>query len=146
MLEADHVFAGAEGVEGLGFALDLFLVVMGGFDGEADAALRFVHLDYAGFDLLADLQMILHLVDAIFADLRDVDEAVDVAFELDEGAKAGDLRDLAFDEIADLVLGLNGAPRIFLKLLETERDALGVLVDGRKRVARSLRISITWRR
>ena len=49
------------------------------------------------------LRTVLDLVHAVFADLRDVDEAVDVVGELDEGAEAGDLGDLALDEIADLV-------------------------------------------
>ena len=96
---------------------------------ETDAALGLVHLDDAGFDLLADLEVVLDLVHAILADLRDVDEAVDVAFERDEGAEGGDLRDLALDEVADLVAGLDLLPRIVLELLHAEADALVLLVD-----------------
>ena len=78
LLEADHVFAGRRRVERVGFALDLFFGVVGGLDGEADAALGLVDLDDAGFDFLADLEDVLDLLDAVFADLRDVDQAVDV--------------------------------------------------------------------
>ncbi len=38
-------------------------------------------------------------------------------------------RDRAFDEVADLVLGLDVLPRIVLELLESEADALVGLVD-----------------
>ena len=40
--------------------------VSGGFDGETDAAFRFVQADDTGFDLLAGLEDVLHLGDALF--------------------------------------------------------------------------------
>ncbi len=43
--------------------------------------------------------------------------------------EGGDLRDLAFDEVADLVLAFDFLPRIAFELLDTEADALILLVD-----------------
>ena len=57
-------------------------------------------------------------------------EAVDVVFELDEGAKAGDLRDAALDDFADLEAAVDLAPRIGFELLHAEGDALVGLVDA----------------
>ena len=91
---------------------EFFLGVVRGLDRETDAALDFVDLDDAGFDFLADLEHVLDLVDALLADLRDVDEAVDVVLQLHERAEAGELGDLAVDEVADLVVRVDVLPRI----------------------------------
>jgi hypothetical protein len=81
-------------------------------DRETDAALDLVHLDDAGFDLVADLDDVLDLLHVVLAELRDVDEAVDVAIEADEGAEGGDLGDGALDEVADLEAAVDEAPWI----------------------------------
>ncbi len=47
----------------------------------------------------------------------------------DEGAEAGELGDLALDEIADLVALVDDLPGIVLELLDAEGDALVLLVD-----------------
>src|SRR5690606_249451 len=88
-----------------------------------------VDLDDPGLDFVADLDDILDLGHVVFAELRDVDEAVDVVFELDEGAKAGDLGHSALDEVAHLETGVDFAPGILLKLLHPKADALVGLVD-----------------
>ena len=92
--------------------LELLVGVVGGLDGQADAALAPVDLDDAGGDFLADLEHVLDLVHALLADLRDVDEAVDLVLQADEGAEAGELGDLAGDEVADLVELVDVLPRI----------------------------------
>ncbi len=88
--EPDHVFARAERVEGFTFLLEVFHRVVRGLDRETDAALGLVDLDDAGLDFLADLEGVLDLLHVIFADLRDVDEAVDLVSELHEGAEVGE--------------------------------------------------------
>ena len=120
---------GRRAVERFGFALEFFFAVIRGLDRETDAALDLVDLDDAGFDFLADLEDVLDLVDVIFADLRDVDEAVDVVLQLHERAEAGELGDLAVDEVADLVVRVDVLPRIVAQLLDAEADALVRLVD-----------------
>src|SRR4029077_1352978 len=61
--------------------------------------------------------------------LGDVDEALDARLELDERAVVGDVRDAALEAGADRELGLDALPRIGLKLLHAERDAVGLVVD-----------------
>src|SRR5437763_15737830 len=80
-LEADHVFARTQIVERFGFALQLFFGIICGLDRETDPALDFVHLDDARFDFLADLEHVFYLRDVIFAQLRNVDEAIDVVLQ-----------------------------------------------------------------
>ena len=59
----------------------------------------------------------------------DVDEAFDAGLELDEGAVVGDVGDAALEAGAHRELGLDALPRIGLKLLHAERDAVGLVVD-----------------
>ena len=63
--------------------------------------------------------------------LRDVDQAVDAVFDLDEGAEVGEVADAALDDGADRVLVLELLPGIVLELLHAERDAAVVRVDRR---------------
>ena len=49
--------------------------------------------------------------------------------QLDERAEAGKLRDLALDQVADLVFLIDFLPRIGFELLDAEADALVLLVD-----------------
>jgi hypothetical protein len=69
-----------------------------------------VNLDDARGDVLTDLEHVLDLVHALFADLRDVNETIDVVLESDERSEARELGDLAGDEIADFVELVNVAP------------------------------------
>ena len=56
-------------------------------------------------------------------------EALDARLQLHEGAVVGDVGDAADMARPDRELRLDAVPRIGLKLLHAERDALGVLVD-----------------
>ena len=98
------------------FALEFFLGIVGGLDRETDAALDLVDFDDPRFDLLADLENVFHLGDVIFAELRDMDEAIDVILQLHKRAKAGELGYLAVDEIADLVFLVDVLPRIVARV------------------------------
>ena len=129
LVETDHVFSRTQGIECFGFLAESFLAVVGSFDREADAALSFVHLDDAGFDFLTDFEHVLDFLDTVFADLRDVHEAVDVVLELDEGSEVGEFCDGAFDEIADAETAVDFLPRIGVDLFDAETDALVRLVD-----------------
>ena len=127
---AEEVGALGGVLHGGAFLLELRVGVRGGLDGETDAALRLVQADDAGLDFLAGLEHVLHLGDALLGDLGDVDEAVEVAFERDERAEAGDLADGALDLLADLEAVLDGLPGILGELFQPERDALVGLVDA----------------
>src|SRR5882672_2088025 len=129
MLERDEVFAGLQGVEHGLLGLELFVGIGGGLDGKADAAVRLVNLDDARGDFLADLEHVLDFIHAILADLRDVDEAVNLMLQADECAEAGELGDLAGDEVADLVELVDVAPGIHAELFDADSDALVGFVD-----------------
>ncbi len=65
----------------------------------------------------------------VLAHLRDVHEAVDLILQLDERTKAGQLRDLARDQITDFVFLIDVLPGIVAQLFDAETDSLVGLVD-----------------
>ena len=109
--------------------LQLFLGIIRGLDRKTDAALDFVHFDDARLDFLTDLEHIFHLRDVIFAQLRNVHEAIDVVLQLHERTEARELGYLALNQIADLVFRIDFLPRIFAQLFDAQTDALVRLVD-----------------
>ena len=60
-------------------------------DRERDVLLGLVDLYDAGLNFLSWLEDVLDLLHAIFADLGDMNESVDVAGEFDECSKVGNL-------------------------------------------------------
>ena len=58
-----------------------------------------------------------------------VDQAFDARLQFDERAVVGDVGDAALQARAERILGLDALPRIGLKLLHAERDAVGLVVD-----------------
>src|SRR5258708_18520538 len=71
--------------------------------GEADPAQLGIELDDLDRDLVADGEHVTDVVDAIPAELADVDEAVGAA-QVDEGAVGGEAAHLAADQVAHLEL------------------------------------------
>ena len=65
----------------------------------------------------------------VLGELGDVHEALHAVEDLDEGAEAHDLGDLALEHVTDVVGVHDPLPRVLLGLLETERDALALAVD-----------------
>ena len=65
----------------------------------------------------------------VLRELGDVHEALDARQDLDEGAERDHLRHAALDDVALAVALDHLLPRIGLRLLEPERDALAVAVD-----------------
>lgn len=61
--------------------------------------------------------------------LRDVDEALDAVLHAHEGAEGDELRDLAGHDLADGVGPGERLPRVLLRGLQGQRDALTVHVD-----------------
>src|SRR5690606_4440778 len=80
------------------------------------------------------------MLDALEREIRDVEQALDVRLELDEGAEFLEARDLAAVPRARSVLLLRGAPGILDERLAAEPD-LAALVDlrylDRKAIARA---------
>ena len=114
----------------VGFGEHLPRVAHGLFQTQRDAALGLVDLEHhhvnllRGRDDLAGMDVLLGP-----GHLRDVDQPLDPGLEFDEGAVVGDVGHAAAMDRADRELLGDGIPRIGLKLLHAEADAVGFLVD-----------------
>ena len=86
---------------------------------------RGVDLDDAGGDFVADLEHVLDLLDALLADLGDVDQTFELVGQLDERAERGELDDLAFDEVAHLVTLLDVAATDRLRAVSCRATSAG---------------------
>src|SRR5690242_20511127 len=91
VLQRDEIFAGLKRIEDGLFGLELLLRVVGGFDGQTDPAFTFIDLDHARGDFLVYLEHVLDLVDAVFADLGDMDQTIDIMLQSNKGTEAGEL-------------------------------------------------------
>src|SRR5262249_14166391 len=100
-------------------------------DAQGDLLLLLVDVQDLHLDLVAGGHQLRRVVDALGpAHLADVDQPLDARFQLDEGAVAHDVDDLAGVPAADGVLLLDVLPRARRLVLEAERDLLLVLVHG----------------
>lgn len=79
---------------------------------------------------MADFEDVFDFADALFADLGDVDEAVNFVGKLDKGAKAGDFGDFACDDVADFVEAFDVFPWVIGELFDAKADALVGFVDA----------------
>ena len=88
-----------------------------------------VERDDLELELLALVDDVARMSDALMAELADVDEALQPVADADEGAEVDELRDRAVDDVADLEVGHRGVPRIRLKAADREADAAALVVD-----------------
>ncbi len=89
---------------------------------------RLVNFDDTRRHFLSGLEDVFDFVRALFADLRDMHQAVNVVLQADEGAEAGQLGHVACDQIAHLVELVDAAPGIDGQLFHTHGNALVGLV------------------
>lgn len=73
---------------------------------------------------MADFEDVFDFIDVGFADLADMDEAVDIVFEFNEGAERGDFGDFSCDDVADFKVVADLGPGVFVELFHAEGDAL----------------------
>src|SRR6478752_906624 len=114
-----RVELGAEGVDRLVRLLER----------ERDAATLEVDVDDLDEDLFTDRHDLLGQLDVLARELRDVHEALDAVGDADERAEGDELGDLARSDLADRVRAGEDLPRVLLRRLERQRDALAVEVD-----------------
>jgi len=95
-------------------------------EAQADALRGLIDLEHDALDLLAFLHDLRGVLGLAPAHLADVDQAFDALLHLHERAVVGDRHDLARDAGADRVARHRVLPRVFLGLLQAERDALGL--------------------
>ncbi len=99
-------------------------------EAERNLLLLLVDAEHDGFDFLADRQNVGWTHDALRpGKFGDVDEAFDAFLEFHERAVRNEVGDLAFDLLAGREALFDLVPRILLRLLEAERNALFLLVD-----------------
>src|SRR6185437_11960633 len=97
---------------------------------QTDLAIGRVHAQNPHFDLIADLDDILGTFDLVIGQFRDVQQAFQARFHLDEHAKVRQLCHLALLDLAGLVAtGDVAFPRIVIHLLQPQGDALALLID-----------------
>ena len=105
------------------------VAVLHALEREGQPAALAVDLEDADVDRVALRDDLARVLDVVWSELGDVHEAFDPWKDLDEGAERDHLRHAALDDVV-LPVGVHDLlPRIRLRLLETERDALPVPVD-----------------
>ena len=109
-------------------SLKLFVGVISRLDRQADAPIVLVNFNQARGDFLANFEHVLDFINALLADLRDVDQPVNLMVQANEGAEAGQFGDLAGDQIADLVKMIDVGPRILRQLFNPDRNPLVRLI------------------
>src|SRR5690606_16046385 len=80
-------------------------------------------------DLFTDRDDLVGQLDVLAGELRDVHKALDAVRDAHEGAERDDLGDLARGDLADRVRTREDLPRVLLRGLQRQRDALAVQVD-----------------
>src|SRR6185369_394105 len=95
-------------------------------EAEADALGAGVDLEHLALDLAADLHELRRVLDLLGpAHLAHVNQAFDAGFQLHERAVVGQAHHLAAHALAERIRLFDVVPRIFLRLLQTQADALG---------------------
>ena len=79
--------------------------------------------------MLAHRDDLVRPLDVTVGKLGDMYQAFDPLVDLDEGAESDDLGDTTLDHVAHAMRGDDLLPWVFLRLLETQGDALPVAVD-----------------
>ena len=69
------------------------------------------------------------MLDALFADLGDVDQTLDVTFQAREGAKLGQARDHAFNQLSNAELLDALAPGVITERAQAQSNALLLAID-----------------
>ena len=106
------------------------LATLGGLlDRQRDPPALEVDVDDLHPELFARRDDLLGRLDVVRGHLGDVHQTLDAFADLDERAERHELGDPAVDELADLVAVGELLPRVLLRRLERERDALAGEVD-----------------
>ena len=117
------------GLDGLAFAF--FGRPPGALEAQAYLALVGVDAKDLYLELLAGLNDVLGIVHFVIGEFRDVQQAFELLFKLDENTEVGDLGDLALDDLPwEVVVRDDPQPGVLGQLLQAQRDAHLLFVDG----------------
>ena len=89
-----------------------------------------IDLDDPQLNVLTLADHLLGMGDALVAQLGDMDQAFNPWLELGERAELGQLGDLGRHGVANVVLGLDARPRVFLDLLQAQANLLVLAIDS----------------
>src|SRR6478609_7304219 len=103
--------------------------LVGLLEGERDTAALEVDVDDLDEQLIPYGDNLLGQLNVAHGELGDVDQAFDAVFNANERAERNQLGDLTRNNLAEGVGAGEGLPRIFLRSLERQGDALAVQVD-----------------
>src|SRR6185503_8420646 len=96
---------------------------------EAEAMALRVQADDPELQLLALVDHITRMGDALVGELADVDQALEPVAHAHERAEVDELGDRAVDDVSDLEVGDGRVPRIRLEPADRERDPAALVVD-----------------
>ncbi len=103
--------------------------LVGLLERQRDATTLEVDVDDLDEDLFADGHDLLSQLDVLAGELGDVHEALDAVCDANERTERNELGDLARCDLADRVGAGEDLPRVFLRRLERQGDALALQVD-----------------
>ncbi len=98
-------------------------------DAEREPPPLLVDLEDLHVECGVRLDHLARALDVVVGELGDVDQTLDPGQDLDEGAEGDDLGHGSLEHVAGAVGADHPLPRVLLRLLETERDALAIAVD-----------------
>src|SRR5262249_17758419 len=99
-------------------------------DRQPDTAFLRLDREDLGANLIAHLQHVRRLLDAVISDFADVDQAFDAFFKLNKRAEVGQLGHAAVHGLALAVTRLDRIPRIAFELFDAQGELLLSLVDA----------------
>ena len=88
-----------------------------------------VERDDLELELLALVDDVSRVGDALMGQLADVDQALEAVADAHERAEVDELRDGAIDDVADVEVGDRGVPRVRLQAADRQADATALVVD-----------------
>ena len=88
-----------------------------------------VERDDLELELLALVDDVARMGDALVGQLADVDQALEAVADADERAEVDELRDGAVDDVADVEVRHRGVPRVRLEPADREADPAALVVD-----------------
>ena len=88
-----------------------------------------VERDDLELELLALMDDVARVGDALVGQLADVDQALEPVADADERAEVHELRDGAVDDVPDVEVGDRGVPRVRLEAADRQADPAALVVD-----------------
>ena len=103
--------------------------LLGLLEAQSQAMALRVERDDLQLEVLALVNDIARMGDALVGQLADVDQALETIADADEGAEVDELRDRSVDDVADLEVGHGRVPRVRLETADRQADPAALVID-----------------